>query len=186
MNKSTWKDTAEIVGIAAIVASLIFVGLQMRQSHEIAIADQYQNRADAALEFYLAQFQSDQMLTQRASQLSAAAEAGRLSGPIADAVEKEGPEHVALIYLRFRANMTIFDNYHFQYEEGFLRDKAWEAFRYRLKGILADEIRAAFYTANPSGFRESFQELCGELLQELDNEPNQNEFGLLPEQTPSN
>lgn len=36
MNKSRWKDTAEIVGIAAIFASLVFVGLELRQSNQLA------------------------------------------------------------------------------------------------------------------------------------------------------
>ena len=35
---ANWKDTVELVGIGAIVASLIFVGLQMRQEQEIARA----------------------------------------------------------------------------------------------------------------------------------------------------
>jgi len=33
------KDTAELVGIAAIIGSLIFVGLQMRQAQEIAYSE---------------------------------------------------------------------------------------------------------------------------------------------------
>ena len=36
MKTTNWKDVAESVGIAAIVASLVFVGLQMRQDHVIA------------------------------------------------------------------------------------------------------------------------------------------------------
>lgn len=36
-----WKGIAELVGLAAIVASLIFVGLQMRQDQEIAEAQAY-------------------------------------------------------------------------------------------------------------------------------------------------
>ena len=36
--KSNWKETAELIGIAAIVASLAFVGLQMRQEQAIARA----------------------------------------------------------------------------------------------------------------------------------------------------
>ena len=36
-----WKNAAEIVGIAAIVASLIFVGFQIRQDQEIAVAQAY-------------------------------------------------------------------------------------------------------------------------------------------------
>jgi hypothetical protein len=40
MNKSGWKDTVELLGIAAIVASLIFVGLELRQAQRIACAEQ--------------------------------------------------------------------------------------------------------------------------------------------------
>ena len=36
MKSTNWKDFAELIGIAAIVASLIFVGLQMRQAEVIA------------------------------------------------------------------------------------------------------------------------------------------------------
>jgi hypothetical protein len=35
---SKFRETAELVGIAAIVASLIFVGLELNQSREIALA----------------------------------------------------------------------------------------------------------------------------------------------------
>ena len=34
-----WKDIAELIGLAAIVASLVFVGLQMRQEQQIARAE---------------------------------------------------------------------------------------------------------------------------------------------------
>ena len=36
MQSTNWKDIAELVGIAAIVASLVFVGLQMRQDRVVA------------------------------------------------------------------------------------------------------------------------------------------------------
>ena len=39
MKSTNWKDIAELVGIAAIVASLVFVGMQMRQDQEIAIVE---------------------------------------------------------------------------------------------------------------------------------------------------
>ena len=35
-----WKDIAELLGIAAIVASLMFVGLELQQSQRIAYAEQ--------------------------------------------------------------------------------------------------------------------------------------------------
>jgi hypothetical protein len=38
MKNNHWKEVAELIGIAAIVASLIFLGLEMRQQHAIARA----------------------------------------------------------------------------------------------------------------------------------------------------
>jgi hypothetical protein len=37
MKKTSWKKFAELIGIAAIVASLIFVGVELRQSRQIAM-----------------------------------------------------------------------------------------------------------------------------------------------------
>jgi len=39
MSLFSQKNLAEFVGVIAIVASLIFVGLQLRQSQEIALAE---------------------------------------------------------------------------------------------------------------------------------------------------
>ena len=36
-----WKTAAELVGISAIIGSLVFVGMQLRQEQEIAIVDTY-------------------------------------------------------------------------------------------------------------------------------------------------
>jgi len=47
MRFSEWKEIAELVGLAAIIASLVFVGLQLKQSQDIALATQYKSRAEA-------------------------------------------------------------------------------------------------------------------------------------------
>ena len=39
MKKANWREIAELIGIAAIVASLIFVGIQLRQDEQIAQAE---------------------------------------------------------------------------------------------------------------------------------------------------
>ena len=39
METFRWREVAEVVGVAAIVASLIFVGLQLQQDEEIAIVE---------------------------------------------------------------------------------------------------------------------------------------------------
>jgi hypothetical protein len=50
MKTRDWKDAAELVGIAAIVASLMFVGLQMKQAQDIANAERRQKRTTNFIE----------------------------------------------------------------------------------------------------------------------------------------
>ena len=50
MKSVNWKDAAELVGMAAIVASLVFVGLQMRQTQDIALTESGWNRMLAEIE----------------------------------------------------------------------------------------------------------------------------------------
>jgi hypothetical protein len=45
LNKSNWRETAELIGIASIVASLIFVGLELRQSQIVAVQEAMDTRA---------------------------------------------------------------------------------------------------------------------------------------------
>ena len=52
MRTTNWKDIAELIGIAAIVASLIFVGLQMRQEQKIALAEFYDSTLTSRFELY--------------------------------------------------------------------------------------------------------------------------------------
>lgn len=39
MNRANWRESAELIGIVAIVASLVFLGLQIRQTQAIATSD---------------------------------------------------------------------------------------------------------------------------------------------------
>jgi len=45
-----WKDTAELIGLGAIFASLVFVGLQLRQDREVAVGQIYQSSLQAMIE----------------------------------------------------------------------------------------------------------------------------------------
>ena len=50
MRTTKWKDIAELVGISAIVASLLFVGIQVRQSQSSANVSQLQSYGEMSLE----------------------------------------------------------------------------------------------------------------------------------------
>ncbi len=167
MDSAKLNDWMQVIGIFAVVASLIFVGLQMKQAQEIAVADQYQDRADAALDFYLARMQSEQSLIMTGKDISEDVSAGRAPLPIRDSLESEGPIMVATRHNFYRANITMFDNYHFQYERGFLQDDAWQAFKVRIKTWLSNESNAEMYRLQANHYRQPFQNLCDELLNQI-------------------
>ena len=167
MKKHDWKSFAELVGIAAVVASLVFVGLQLEQSQEIAIAEQYQNRSDSTLEFWTAMTQSDATIAYWATRMTRYVESDAPEAALVSAVEEYGAEQVAVRFFIFRSNITIFDNYHFQNEMGFMAEDAWQPFRERLKGLLSDRTNAVFYQDARHGLRHTFRDVCDEILLEV-------------------
>lgn len=50
MDLAMLNDWMQVVGIFAVVVSLIFFGMQMRQTQEISVATLYQMRSDSARE----------------------------------------------------------------------------------------------------------------------------------------
>lgn len=107
MIPANWKRIAEIIGVAAIVASLIFVGLQMKQGHEIALAAQYQARAEAYMGFSIAGIEANWIIPPLRSHVNNEISARDIS---------------AVMWM-----WTYFDNNSFQYQSGFLTDEAWQA-----------------------------------------------------------
>ncbi len=170
MSSSNWREIAELIGIGAIVASLIFVGLQLQQSQEIAVATQYQERANAQIENYMSQIQSDQALRNRGQRLVSAASSGSYAIAIKNLIDTTGPESVAVTYLLYRSKMTMMDNCHFQYESGFMTEDTWLAMRRRLQNLLSDDVFAAMYRSESWHFRSSFQVETSQLLAELERD----------------
>ena len=114
--------------------------------------------------------QNQNSLVMRGQIIAKDVAAGRALDAIKNALESEGPEMLASRYFFYRANITMFDNYHFQYQQGFLSEEAWQSFRVRLKGLFTNAITAAFYSGQPEDFRQSFQDICAEIFAELDAE----------------
>ena len=52
MSSSKLNDWLQVIGLFGVIASLVFVGLQMMQDREIALSAIYQERASAVPEFF--------------------------------------------------------------------------------------------------------------------------------------
>ena len=137
MKSSSWKDYVEIIGIAAIVASLIFVGLQMKQSQQIALSAIYQARSDSSMAIRMAPLESETLLSARTKQRNGEGDSLTLE------------EQTALRSLLV-GQITYLENVHYQYINGFISEEHWQTNREEIKGIFRRE----------PGLRESVSRIC--------------------------
>jgi hypothetical protein len=160
VNTTKLNDWMQVIGIFAVVASLIFVGLEMQQAQAISMSQTYQSRTAAVVEWNSA-------FAANPAALSAFRKA-------TDGTENEitTQEHDALS--RTLTSMYyLYDNAHYQYQAGFVSSEFWEATRGSLKnqmevpvvnGILADLSKRAG--------RPEFRDLVRELSERLETQAN--------------
>jgi len=170
MKRFNWRDLTEIIGFIAIVASLIFVGMQLMQSQEIAIASQYQERASTAVEYYGSQMQNERALVEKGAEIAAAVRSGKVSPELQKLVKDRSNESIGMWFYEHRVFFVMLDNFHYQYSAGFMEDESWEAFRRQLRDELSKETTAAYYQDYGLSLRISFEDLCDQILGEITSE----------------
>lgn len=113
MNWQKLNDWLQVFGLLGVIASLVFVGLQMKQTQEIALAATYNERAAMTVEI-ASSVQGSPKLISALSKLYSG-QRGSLTAE----------EYTVLEYLA-NAELTNIENNHFQYENGFLPPEHWE------------------------------------------------------------
>jgi len=151
---ASWKNIAELIGITAIVASLVFVGLQLKQSQDIAIAAQYHERAALAVENF-----------------HAMAELGLSRNIIRqctdEPIDVHTAEEIGAECIIAHAYLAMADNHLYQYESGFMDESAWQAQRRLFKTILNNnELYRTVFQNSRFMRRESFLQLGDQLIEE--------------------
>jgi hypothetical protein len=157
----------EVVGLFALVASLIFVGLQLKQAQDIAIAEQYQVRAIYGAEHVGAYVENEHMFETQVVAFKSAYESGEFGDAFKSDYEAFGPEYVISELIMAGKAMVTMDAYYFQYQQGFMEEEAWVAFQYRFKEAFRDDYVRTTYLRDRDAWRKSFQEFCDGLIVEL-------------------
>ena len=139
MSNRDWKGAAELVGIAAIVASLIFVGLQLRQTEVIARATLYQMRSDAGREL-----------------VGLTLENKELVGTIFQIEGSLDPSELLQLRWWALAAFTHYENSHHLYQLGLLSDEQWTSDRRQLGGLLKSPQLRALWDTDKDTYRESY------------------------------
>ena len=156
MGSAKLNDWLQVLGMFAIVASLIFVGLQIRQTDAIALSQIYQERAIASRESALDAVNNPYYLTGMAKLY-----AGKHK-------ELTSQEAIALEF-DWGSQLVVYDNYLYQYELGYVSEDYWA----RTVADIKCSFEHPFYREAIEGwiFREKFQELVDELMVEALKNP---------------
>lgn len=117
MKSKSWKDIAELIGTAAIVASLIAVALELRQTQFSLDAATYQARAFDSIAMHQYVGESEYLLPVLIS---------TNYGKDTHSVSELSNLDRARLERYFRMVMNDLDNEHYQYENGFLNADFFE------------------------------------------------------------
>lgn len=141
MRFSEWKSVAELVGLVALVASLLFVSLQLKQGQEIALATQYQARTESTQALVLAHLEAGYVPF--IPELRRGAESGASAEDIST---------MHWLWLQM-------DNHYYQYQAGFFTQSAWDA-QWRSIIELYGSCKLRFvYDWRKHGLRQEFVDL---------------------------
>ncbi len=163
VNTTKLNDWMQVIGIFAVVASLIFVGLEMQQAQEISMSQTYQSRTAAAAEWNSA----------------FAANPAALSA-FRKASEGNDNEITTQEYDALRRTINgvyyLYDNAHYQYQTGFVSIEFWEMTRESLRTMMAiPVVKAMLLETSARGGRPEFRDLVQELGKSPEAEETSNQ-----------
>ena len=161
MDSSKVNDWLQVVGLFGVIASLVFVGLEMQQAKQIALSDANQARTDASVEF-IATVSTDPVMRSATIKMN--------SGNADSMTPEEMSTYAGLTY----ANLMIYENLYHQYRNGFLPEGRWLGTRNNIKvGLIgagpAPALRPA-YERNPALWSPSFRQLIESIIDEIEND----------------
>ena len=143
MHTERLSNWLQVLGSLGVILSLIFVGLQIKQSRDIAIADAYQQRAAMAIELFGSQLPPDRLW-------SAYSKAVLTDEPLSD-------EEAMAISWSFIPTMAYYENNYFQYQSGLLDQQHWESSLAAIKWLARYTVFRDWWVENGPTYRQSFK-----------------------------
>jgi len=113
----SFTGVANFLGVLGVIGSLIFVGLELRQTQRIALADMEQRRSEQNTDRALA------FLT---------GEAEAIANSRGKSLSQLSPKESFLREMHWEWATQMQQNTLFQYEEGFISDSQWEIIAARI------------------------------------------------------
>jgi hypothetical protein len=169
------RDWLEIVGLFGVIASLVFVGLQLKQDRDIALAAAYQARAGIATEGLAAAAANE--VTMRTLAKASFGDPGRLIDADGFAAPVTAQEFLTATFT-MNSLINLSDNSFHQFQAGFLPEEHWIAVRSTLKDFATvNPLIRQHLAARPNTSNPRFNEMIDDMLAEIDDQARHSEGG---------
>lgn len=142
-------DWLKVLGIVGVIGSLIFVGFQLKQSQDIAIASQYQARLDSLIAVKGNLLQSTALIT------------------VSEKVRNGEPlDQFDLIIIDASVSQLydLYESNHFQYASGFISEEHWQSVLRGMEAALDAFHMSEYWARNRLIYRASFAEIVDKMI----------------------
>ena len=150
MKKVSLDTWIQLLGMVGVLGGLVFVGLEMRQSQQIAIAGQQQERASIFIDYYQSFLEAGHDLDLYTRE-----------GFVID--ENSTPEESMAQRAAAQIAWFIFENDFYQYQYGLMSDDVFEAKKRNIEYVLTQcgvrevfEFRLRFFSEDFTNLLDSF------------------------------
>ena len=127
--KVSFDTWIQLLGMLGVLGGLVFVGLEMRQSQQIAIGGQVQARNEAFLNLYLSMLGEEK--------IGRSLTASGYLAPLRDPTELSEDEYDVWFTIKSWQVMSLQNAYQ-QYEMGLLPTSVWEQVDFRIREQYSD------------------------------------------------
>ncbi|MDB2696072.1 hypothetical protein N9Y47_05660 [Flavobacteriaceae bacterium] len=148
---SKFRNIIEIISVFAIVLSLIFLALEVKQSNQLAKATIRQALNETDMEVYKVQMDED-VITKALYKI-------KKNIPLDDYEAYQVNEFQTF-------NFRDFDNSFYQYRIGLFEENVWLAYRRIIKSLLKDQYVTIMWKNSSHQFSFEFQEEVNTILNE--------------------
>lgn len=166
----------EYVGVASVVASLLFVGVQLYLDRKAALSTQYANRAESVKEDIRTRMESETWLSDQGLQWESGVRPNwwnELYESLHLESGRSGAQFTAF-QLERRLYLLQFDNVYYQHQQGYIDDEFIESGKRLMKAFMRNEFVREIYinSARSLPILPVIEELVEEIDSEVENAAN--------------
>ena len=154
MNSERLNHWMQFLASVGVILSLIFVGVQIQQSRDIAIADIYQQRTALLLQSW---------------SFAVPVETEFRAWMKHSAGQPLDPDEKYALANRYAARIAYWENNHFQYQIDLLPEEQWEASRNSIRGQADQQAFLDTWERERFQLRKSFADEVDQILKEEAN-----------------